>query len=166
MTVESRWNSRIFRHLSGTPFTDNIYKEGSLVATCKLASEYPEYTTPEGDGLWVSVYSDKVIHWVIGTLEGYPNRTIYQVVVHNDNSITRKLPVDSSDPLSTGSSIEYDADGVATGASEVCYTLSMADIAEKFPGLTLPVSDDSNVFSWAIGFQDSTPTYILAYLET
>lgn len=166
MTVQDRWVDRTAKHLSRVSFTDHIYKDGSIVATCKLASDYPEYATPEGTGFWVSVYSDKIIHWVIGTPAGYDNRTIYQVVVHNDNSITRKLPVASSDPSATGASIEYDAAGVATGATETCYTLSRADIAAKFPTLTLPVSDDSSVFSWAIGFQDSTPTYILAYLET
>lgn len=165
MTVQARWVDRTAKHLSRSSFTDHIYKNGTVVATCKLASDYPEYTTPEGTGLWVSVYSDKVIHWVIGTPTGHSTRTIYQVVVHSDNSITRKIPTSSSDSSATGGSVEYDANGTATGATETCYTLSRADIAAKFPALTLPVSDDSNVFSWAVGFQNSTPSYILAYVE-
>jgi hypothetical protein len=165
MTVATRWNERSVKHLSRIPFVDHIYKDGTIVATCKLSSDYPDYTAPEGTALWTSVYSDKTIYWVIGTPDGYSNKTIYQVLVHSDNSITRKLPVVSSDPSATGGSVEYNSSGVATGWTETCYTLSRADLSAKYPGLALPVADDSSVFSWAVGFQNSSPSYILAYVE-
>jgi len=165
MSVATRWIDRSTKHLSRIPFVDHIYKDGVIVATCKLSSDYPNYTAPEGTALWTSVYSDKTIYWVIGTPAGYSNKTIYQVVVHSDNSITRKLPVDSSDSSATGGSVEYTSSGVATGWTETCYTLSRADLGAKYPSLTLPVTDDSSVFSWAVGFQNSTPSYILAYVE-
>lgn len=162
MSVQDNWNRCIRERLSGVPFEDYIYKEGFIVATGKQAVDYPEFIAPEGTPVWTFTYNDKKVYWVQGIPPGRTEEELYQVIVHNDGTITRKIGTGDVVPQMT----EYTSDGTETISTELCYSESFGDIAALYPNLTMPVTEDSNVYRWTVYFEGDTATSIVAYVET
>lgn len=160
MTVEARWETRIREHFSGIPFIDYIYKEASLIATGKFSSEYPEHVAPEGTPFWTYVYDDKIAYWVqaVPPVVGYSSKLLYQVIVHSDSTITRKVPTGGAN----AEMLEYDYSNNVI-AREECYALSRSEMLSTF---SLPILDsDENVFRWTVRYENDTPVSIIAYVE-
>jgi len=162
MSVQSRWDTNIRAMFGGSSFTHHIYKEGVIVSTGKRASDYPQHTAPEGIPLWTFPYSDKVVYWVVGIPPGGSTKTAYQVIVHNNGTLTRKLPSSATIPEMT----EYTSDNTTTTSKEICYSSSLSEVSSLYPNLTMPVTDDSSVYRWTVYFENDTATSIVAYLET
>jgi hypothetical protein len=162
MSVQTRWENNILSMLSMVPFTHYIYNNGVVIATGKIASDYPEHTAPEGMPLWTFVYSDKVVFWVKGTPPGSSNEQLYQVISHSDGTVTRKISSSNSIPEMT----EYAIEGTATGLKEICYSNSKTEISALYPDLNLPIDNDNNVYRWTVYFQDNIATSIVAYTES
>jgi len=160
MTVEARWSNRIRQHLSKVSFTDYIYQNESLIATGKLSSDYPEHTAPEGTPFWTYVYDDKIAYWVHGVppVVGYSSESLYQVIVHSDSTITRKVPTGGAN----AEMLEYDSSNNVI-AREECYALSRSEMLSTF---SLPILDsDENVFRWTVRYENDTPVSMIAYVE-